>query len=184
LLREWTGKHKKGDNVKTVMLFLLLSAASALGVQQLQYHNGSPHWLFNGGVSRGTWFDLEDFTPGATEFTVEWAEIWLYSSRAPVYVEIWSGGGSGPGTLLAQQEITGDRVWFDEPVVTGSEFWCVVASADQVCILADGEADEHSYFTDDGLVWECFDIGEFLITVGNDAEALGQHSWGALKTVF
>lgn len=164
------------------LLFALCTIAAA--GSELSYHGSSPEWMFSGGSSRGTWFHLEDFIPGTDEFTVEWAEVWLFSYSAPVFVEIWSSNCSAPSELLAQGELTGSKVWFSSPAVTGPDFWCVVNSSEPVSILADADPDGHSYYSDDLLVWEPFDPGEFFISVGNDTESLSQVSWGKIKNCF
>ncbi len=168
--------------MKTLILVLL--AAGTMTGEGLSYHGAAPAWIFSGGVSRGTWFNVEDFFPGAAEFTVEWAEIWLYDPPAPVFAEIWSGGESGPVNILAQKEFSGTTIWFDEPVITNGEFWCLVTSSDPVNLLADNDPDGHSFHSDDWLVWEQFDPGEFFISVGNITEELRRYSWAALKTAF
>ncbi len=170
--------------MKTAIALLSGICALALAGCELSYHGSSPEWIFNGGASRGTWFHLEDFIPGAEEFTVEWAEVVIYSSTAPVFVGIWSGGGSGPSELLAQGELAGSEVWFSFPVLTGPDFWCLVDSNEPVNILADADPDGQSYYSDDFLVWEPFDQGEFFISVGNDTESLSQISWGKIKNCF
>lgn len=170
--------------MKTAVALLSAICAFAFAGPELSYHGSSPEWLFSGGSSKGTFFHLEDFIPGASEFTIEWAEVWLYSLTAPAYVEIWNGAGSGPSELLAREELTESRVWFNPPVVTGADFWCVVNSTEPQSILADGEPDGHSFFSEDFLVWEPFDLGEFFISVGNDNESLGRVSWGMIKNCF
>jgi len=170
--------------MRTGVTLLAAICALAFAGTELSYHGSSPEWMFNGGSSRGTWFHLEDFMPGAEEFTIEWAEVWLFSYSAPVLVEIWNGNSSGQSELLAQGELTGSEVWFSSPVVTGPDFWCVVNYYEPVSILADGEPDGHSFYSDDFLVWEPFDLGEFFISVGNENESLNKGSWAMIKSCY
>lgn len=168
--------------MKRIALAVLAVCATASTGSELSYHGSTPEWFFSGGFYRGTWFHLGDFTPGATEFSIEWAEAWLYPTDSPVYLEIWNGGVSGE--LLAQEELTGSVVWFSEPVITGPDFWCVLSSIEPVTVLADGSPDGHSFFSDDFVVWEQFDLGEFFISVGNETESLNTTSWGTIKHTF
>ncbi len=163
---------------------VLAAASSAVDGVELSYHGETPEWMFSGGQSRGTWFDVEDFQPGASEFTVEWTEIWLLSYPAGTFLELWNGGVSGPAELVVSEELTGGTVWLQDPAVMEGQFWCLVNSVGPVQLLSDGESDGHSLFTDDWLVWEQFDPGEFFISVGNETGELHQYSWAALKTAF
>ncbi len=167
-----------------IMAAVLVPAAYAVNGVELSYHGETPEWMFSAGQCRGTWFDIQDFQPGATEFTVEWVEIWLLSYPSGTCLELWNGGMSGPAELVVSAELTDGMVWLPDPVVMEGQFWCLVTSGEPIQILADGEADGHSFYSDDWLIWEQFDLGEFFISVGNESEELSQHSWAALKTAF
>lgn len=110
--------------------------------------------------------------------------VWLFSYPSGTCLELWNGGLSGPVELVASEELTGGTVWLQDPVTMDGQFWCLVTSGEPVQILADGEADGHSFHSDDWLVWEQFDLGEFFISVGNQCEELTSFSWADLKTAF
>lgn len=165
----------------------------------LAYHDGTPAWLSWGGTYRGTWFDIEDFIPGSSGFTVEWVDIWFFESpffpwdSDQATVELWNGNQSGPVEFLASQPLTAQpegttRVYFDPPVETGPDFWSIInteqSSGGYPSLLSDGSPGEHSYFSDDYLIWEQYNQGEYFISVGNSCESLCRLSWGSLKTVF
>ncbi len=181
----------------SVMLLVFVSYGEVV----LSYHDSNPQWLTWGGTYRGTWFDAEDFVPGTTGCLIESAELWFYQSpnhlwdTSQVYVELWNGGAGGPTELLSRVEVTAllqpsaTVVYFDPPVETEPDFWCILntefSAGGWPSILADGTPSGHSLYSDDGLIWEEFDIGDYFISVCHDDDSsLQRTTWGGVKAVF
>ncbi len=173
-----------------IVMFMLAFLCSADVV--LSYHDGTPHWLTWGGTYRESWFHVEDFVPGATEYSIDWVDLWFYELSDQVYLELWNGV-IAPTEFLASEAVSScqypnaTRVYFDPPVTTGPDFCCVLntsASSGTTSILADGTPDGHSQFSDDFIVWEEFDLGEYFITAGSFDSSLQGVSWGGIKVLF
>ncbi len=179
--------------MKVTLGLLVLVAFVSRGDTVLSYHDNTPQWLTWGGTYRETWFHVEDFIPGATEFTVGWVDVWFWEIPDQVSVEIWNGA-INPEEFLASAEINSSqsrdatRFVFDPPVLTGPDFCCIVnteSSSGMVQMLSDGTPGEHSFYSDDFLVWEEWTIGDYLITAGGpDDLSLQGMSWGGVKAVF
>lgn len=181
----------------TIVIGML--AAICMADNELCYHNGTPQWYVWGGVYRGTWFDLEDFFPGNEDFLVEWAEIWFFESSMNPWdtdqftVELWNGDQNGPVEFLASEEGTAQGsgktvINFVPPVEAGENFWCIVntelSAGGWPSILTDGVPTGHSFFSGD-FAWEPFDLGNYMMSVGNgNSASLSRMSWGAIKAVF
>ncbi|MCD4707832.1 MAG: hypothetical protein K8S62_08840 [Candidatus Sabulitectum sp.] len=186
--------------MKAALGLLVMMVFVCWGDTVLSYHDSTPQWLTWGGMYRGTWFHVEDFIPGATDFLVEWVDLWFYQHPSfpwdtnQIFVELWSGDGTGPVEFLAGEQVTAllqpavTRVYFDPPVETGPDFWCLLntefSAGGWPSVLLDGTPSEHSFYSDDFIVWEPHSLGDYFISVGNDTESLQRTSWGALKTTF
>ena len=185
--------------MKTSILLLAVLTAGCFADAELAYHDGTPGWLNWSGTYRGTWFDVEDFIPGSENFLVEWVELWFYQHPDRPWdtnqfsVELWNGDAGGPVEFLASEEGTAQTagvtlIYFDPPVETSPDFWCIVntefSAGGWPSLLADGIPSEHSFFSEDFWIWESFDLGDYFMAVGNDTEALSRTSWGAMKTLF
>jgi len=175
--------------MKTAVSILICLFSPVQADSELSYHNSSPEWLSWGGTCRGTWFHVHDFFPEATSFSVEWAEILFYTPLpdSTLMIELWNGDSSGPSEFLAQEAFSGSVTSFFPPVETDCDFWCIVNSegcSGTAALLTDGEYDGHSFYSDDWMMWENFDQGEYFISVGNSTEALSRVSWGKIKSLF
>ena len=171
----------------------------------LQYDDGSAYWLTWGGTYRGTWFDLEDFQPGAGGWNAEQSEYWFYHhtsypwDTASFYAELWDGDVSMPATQLDQTSVTAIHyspcyASYAPPLACEPQFWQLVTTEMSAggwpALLGDntpGSAD-HSFFSDDFIVWEPWVIqgptsNDYLCRndgyVGLDAT-----TWGAIKGMY
>lgn len=163
------------------------------GDDVLQYDDGYVSFLTWAGNYRGVWFDLDDFYPGASGFSIDTLEVWVYSGS---YVAaIYTGGPEGPGSCLYESELTsGSVVPVDPPVeVEGSDFWVIMTpeSPGGTPLLGDATPQpvaSHSFFSDDFVVWEPWMMGGpnasdyFIRTHGSPLEELAPSTWGAIKT--
>ena len=171
----------------------------------LVYDNGTPNWLTWGGTYRGVWFNTEDFIPGTTGGMVEQAEFWFYHhssypwDTSDVYIELWNGDAMGPTAQLDQTMITAIHyaplyVHFGTPRSTVEQnFWAFanteMSAGGWPAVLGDGEQGSifHSFYSDDFIVWEPWDIGgacNYFISVYAELGAFDNTTWGALKTTF
>ena len=170
----------------------------------LTYFNGSPHWLTWGGTYRGTWFNAQDFIPGAGSGEVMQSEFWFFHhssypwDTSDVYLELWNGDAMGPMTQLDQTMKTAVHysqvlVTYPTPVGVEQNFWGLanteLSAGGWPAILADntqGSTGIHSFYSDDFIVWEPWDLGNFWIGVYWEevAGAFDNTTWGALKATF
>ena len=172
----------------------------------LVYDNGSPAWLTWGGTYRGVWFNMQDFIPGATSATIEQAELWFYHhsehpwDTSDVYIELWDGDSMGPTGQLDQQMATAIHyapiyIDYDPAITTADENFWVLANTEMSAggwpsILGDGMQGSvyHSFYSDDFIVWEPWDIGGacnyFISVYATLNAAFDATTWGALKTTF
>ncbi len=179
--------------MKTSILLLAVLTAGCFADVELVYHDGTPMWLSYSGMYQGTWFDVEDFVPGSTDFLIDYVELWFYHSTeqpwdtSDVYIEIWTGDESGPVSQLDQTMVTAlhntpTYVNYDPPLEVGSDFCCIVntelSAYGLPSLLVDGTPGEHNLGGEDR--------GDYFISAtGNTTEeALEGLSWGELKTVF
>ena len=185
--------------MRTVTVLLAAFVLVGHADNELIYHDGTPQWISWGGMYRGTWFDVEDFIPGSSDFLVEWVDLWFYHASShpwdtsQVLVELWNGDQGGPVEFLASEEATAlgqgvTRVYFEPPVETEPDFWCLLntelSAGGWPALFVDGTPGEHSYFSD-GFIWEPMNLGDYFMSVGNELESsLQGTSWGALKVVF
>ena len=98
--------------MKVALGLLTLMAFVSSGETVLSYHDGTPKWFTWGGTYRGTWFHVEYFIPGTSDFLVEWVDLWFYQNLSnpwdtnQFFVELWNGDGSGPVEFLAREQAT------------------------------------------------------------------------------
>jgi hypothetical protein len=166
----------------------------------LQYDDGDPSWLTWGGTYRGVWFDLEDFSPGASGFLLEVTEYWMY--HHPTYpwdtsvflADVWSGGSGGPAVLLDQNLATAvhyaPTYVYHAGVDTPPDFWVLenVSMSWGGWPSLSGDASppliDHSFVSDDMQAWEPA-MSDWLIRGSGEFEtALDALTWGAIKALF
>lgn len=179
-------------------------SAGGLTDDVFAYDDGSAYWLTWGGISRGVWFDLEDFVPGASGGEVDSLEFWFYHhpsrpwDTSYFYAEVYNGDEGGPVTLIAQVSVSAEHfapcyVVFDPPLEVPADFWVIVNTEMSGggwpgLLMDDGPnftGASHSFFSDDWMVWEPMEMGDYFIRVHGDALAgLSASTWGRLKTLF
>jgi len=172
----------------------------------LVYDDGSPNWLTWGGTYRGVWFNTQDFNPGWGGGDVDQAELWFYHhssypwDTSDVYVELWNGDAMGPTAQLDQTMKTAIHyapiyVTYSPVVAVEQNFWILanteMSAGGWPAVLGDGAQGTifHSFFSDDFIVWEPWDIGgacNYFISASFTADpgAFDNTTWGALKTTF
>jgi hypothetical protein len=85
--------------------------------------------------------------------------------------------------------MTPGMVWFDPPIPVPQMFALAVntgmSSGGWPSLVADGEGSGHSFFTDDYVVWETFELGDYLIRAhGECSMSLEGSTWGAIKSLW
>ena len=171
---------------------------------ELTYFNGTPHWLTWHGMYRGTWFNIDDFLPGSTGYTMNSVEYWFYEHSSypwdtdQFYSEVWNGDQTetGPQVLVVQDVVTASHyapcyhVIIPE-ILTEQHFWCLanteMSTGGWPSILSDnsmpGDAG-HSFYSDDMIVWESWgEYGEYFI-VAEWWDSIESTTWGSLKALF
>jgi hypothetical protein len=205
------GRERRDMRV-TMLCTVALAAAAAAGTVTdggsldpgravLQYDDGSPSWFIWGGTYRGVWFDLQDFSPGASGFLLEVSEYWMYHHSSYAWdtsvflAEVWSGGPGEPALLLDQNLATAVHFApiyvYHAGVDTPPDFWILenvsMSSGGWPSISGDASPPPvtHSFVSDDMQVWEPSWMGDFLIRGSGDFETvLDAKTWGAIKAVF
>ncbi len=177
------------------------AAGGPTDTEVLQYDDGTPQWLTWGGTYRGTWFNPDNFLPDNNGFYLTMMEWWFYQSPgAPwdtddFYAQIWTGDQNGPQVLLDSQLITAYHgmpvyTYYDPPLIIEGQFWGLVntglSAGGWPSVLADGTPGEHSFFSDDFIIWESWgDMGDYLIRAhGAYALSIESTTWGELKALF
>lgn len=173
----------------------------------LQYDDGTACWLTWGGMYRGVWFHLEDFSPGCGDFLADTLEYWFYHSGSwdtcSFYAELYSGGSGGPEIELFSTSVTAGHycptyVEVSPPVQTGGDFWIIVdtemSSGGWPSLLGDGTPNSqfgsHSFLSDDFMIWEPWIIqgpeaDDYMIRAhGIPILGLEEETWGAIKGLF
>lgn len=172
----------------------------------ITYCNGTPAWVSWGGTYRGTWFDLEDFWPGAQGGFVSQANVWFYHSpsnpwdTSQISLELWTGGSQGPSSMVTSETMTAAHMIpcpmiFDPPISVPNQFWCVfsteMSAGGWPSMLVDNASEPipHSFFSDDLVIWEPWSAGGgyanyFIYLLMEVDSALERMSWAGLKTVF
>jgi hypothetical protein len=168
----------------------------------LQYDDGTPAWFTWGGTYRGTWFNVQDFVPGAIGATIQQSEFWFYHhssypwDTSDVYLEIWNGGASAPVTQLDKTQAVAAHyaavtTTYATPLVGEQNFWALanteMSSGGWPSCLGDSTAGTHSFYSSDFIIWEPWgEVGDYLIRVYAEVtpSALSGVTWGALKAAF
>jgi hypothetical protein len=167
----------------------------------LQYDDGSGYWLTWGGTYRGVWFNTQDFSPGSTGFMLEAMEWWFYQmpgypwETSEFYAQVYNGGQGGPAELLASQQLSAVHysavfTYYDPPLECESNFWgvenTVLSSGGWPSSLGDGTPGEHSFYSDDFIIWESWgNLGDYFIRAhGESSVSLERASWGSVKALF
>ena len=170
-------------------------------VEVLQYDDGSAHWLTWGGTYRGVWFNTEDYLPGSTGFMLEAMEWWFFEhasypwDTADFYAEVWNGDENGPVELLDSQLVSamhyaGAFTYYDPPLECESNFWGLInttlSAGGWPSVLGDNTPGEHSFFSDDMIVWEPWgELGDYFIRAHGEFDlSLQTDSWGSIKALF
>ena len=160
------------------------------------YDDGSAFWLIWDGTSRGGWFDLEDFVPGACAAEVDSLEFWFYHNSsfpwdtASFLAEVYSGDEGGPATLIAQVSVPAEHyapcyAVFDPPLEVPVDFWVVVNTEMSGGGWPSLLMDDGPNFTGAQHSFPLGDMGDYLIRVRGDAlSGLSRSTWGRLKTLF
>jgi hypothetical protein len=181
--------------MKSIFAVMLVFTIAAAGTDVLlQYDDGTPMWVSWAGVYRGTWFNTEDFMPGAGGFLLEGSEIWSYNAT-DCYIEVWNGGASGPVTLIDQTLTSGGGAAYDPPLDCAENFWIIVnttlSGGGWPAVTGDGSPPvvDHSFYSDDFLTWTPWSDGTttgdfFIRAVGEYETVMDGMTWGALKSVF
>ncbi|MBN1433430.1 hypothetical protein JW921_01640 [Candidatus Fermentibacterales bacterium] len=203
-------------------VFLMLAALAAVGFASsleldrplpvygtddlLQYDDGTAYWLTWGGTYRGTWFDVEDFIPGAPGWLTYESELWFYHhadrpwDTASFYCELWNGGVGAPTDQLDQTSVTAVHYApcyadYGDGIATDLQFWVIINSEMSAggwpSVLGDNtpNSTDHSFFSDDFVVWEPWVIqgptaNDYFIRSEGDPEALSETTWGAIKGMY
>jgi hypothetical protein len=203
---------------KAIAILVVLSLAASAGTMiaaevatsshqvdsdWLRYDDGTKHWYCWPGKYRGVWFNVHDFNSGATGFTLEKTEVWFgHHSERPwdtsdVYIEIWNGDSSAPGTQLKQTKVVaqhGTPMVLDYTLTTEQNFWVLVNTELSAGQWPSSYSDNtkptgsgHSYFSADLVVWEPWSTvaGDFIMAAyGEFVLALDNTTWGSLKATF
>jgi hypothetical protein len=170
-----------------------------------QYDDGTANWLTWGGLYRGVWFDLDDWSPGAPGCQLYSLEYWFFHhssypwDTASFYSELYNGDNSAPATMLDQTSVTAVHYLPVEAVYptyieVGNEFWGLVntemSDGGWPSILGDNtpQTVDHSFFSDDFIVWEPWIIqgptaNDYFIRA-NDPYGLSSATWAGVKSVW
>jgi len=164
----------------------------------LQYDDGTAGWITWGGTYRGVWFNTQDFNPSSIGFALEQMEYWFYNSgwtTDQFYSEIWNGDDTGPVPPRLVQKIVVAIHYapcyhiFNPPLDVEQNFWGVVntkrSTGGWPSILGDNTPEEHSFFSDDMITWEPWELGDYFIRAhGEFASSFDAGSWGSIKALF
>ncbi|HPF31831.1 MAG TPA: hypothetical protein PK907_02330 [Candidatus Sabulitectum sp.] len=167
----------------------------------LTYCSGTPGWISWAGTYRGTWFHLEDFYPGVSETALSASEFWFYHhssypwDTSDAYIELWAGEENGPAAQIRQDIATAVHfapvyVICEPPETVPGDFWVLVntemSAGGWPSLLGDDSSQpvNHSFFSDDFIVWEPWFGRNLFIAVLADVDAISSTSWGCLKTLF
>jgi len=198
-----------------ILLPLLLVGNSPLGRplpvpgsdDLYQYDDGTAFWTTWAGLNRGTWFHMDDFYPGAGGFDLAQLEFWFFNGAGgmawdtPFFLaEVWNGGSGGPETQLDQTSVTAIHYapcysTYPSPLQTDPDFWSLIntemSSGGWPSVLGDNtpQAVNHSFFSDEFLVWEPWIIqgptaNDFMIRASGEFSLLEESTWGSIKALF
>ncbi len=166
----------------------------------LVYDDGTPAWYSWDGVYRGVWFNYGDFVPGGGQsLPLGNSQLWFYHGTtqiwdtSDVYIEVWNGDSMGPVTQLDQTLVTAEHFTavlteYNPQIIVDGNFWILanteLSAGGYPSILGDGTPGEHSFFSDDFIMWEPWgNNGDYLIQAYMYWNLNGT-SWGSIKTVF
>jgi hypothetical protein len=172
-----------------------------------QYDDGTANWLTWGGLYRGVWFNLDDFSPGAPGANLIWLEFWFFHHASypwdvsSFYAELYDGDAAAPTTQLDQTSVTAIHyspvhATYFPPITVEQNFWGIVntgmSAGGWPSILGDNTPNpaSHSFFSDDFIVWEPWIISGatandyFLRACENYFPGLNESTWGSIKTLF
>lgn len=166
---------------------------------EMSYDDGTAHWLTWGGLYRGTWFNTDDFFSGGTTWEADNSEFWFYHhasypwDTSSFYGELYNGDSSTPVTLLNQTMVTAPHYSpcyanYATPIVCEANFWILIntemSAGGWPAVLGDNTyTTDHSFFSDDFIVWEPWGMGDYFIrTTGTPALSSG--TWGAIKGLY
>jgi len=165
------------------------------------YDDGSAYWLTWHGLYRGVWFNLADFG-GSGEWEADNTEFWFYHHAsypwdvASFYAEVYNGDASAPVTQLDQTSVTAAHyapvyASYSSPVITEEQFWVLINSemsgGGWPSVLGDPTyTTDHSFFSDDFIVWEPWGMGDYFIRTNGWPEGYGLAgaTWAGIKTLF
>ena len=186
--------------MKSSILLLAVLTAGCFADVELAYHDGTAAWWSCSGMFRGTWFELEDFVPGYTDFLVEYVDVWFFQhssypwDTSDTIIELWSGNPEMIGSLLGSSQgiaYSGcaTRFYYDPPVEVGSEFMCIqntqASAGGWPSQLLDNSPGRHSFYTDDFILWDSrLNNNLMMSATGDPVTSLGRTTWGYLKTLF
>lgn len=186
-----------------MLKFLLIPvfAAFASGITVLQYDDGIATWFSFDGMYRGVSFDLADFDPDASGFSLGYVEYWFFDPGLPPWdtaqftAEVWSGPISGPQELIYSDLVVAvhfSPVYLEigVPLVTGTDFWCIVntefSSYGSPSLLGDVEPDAgRSFHADEVSAWTPWDKGDYMVRAAGDfAYSMNAGTWASIKNLF
>jgi hypothetical protein len=184
-----------------------IPAGGSTDQDYLQYDDGSPSWLTWAGTYRGVWFNTDDFLPGQDGFALDFTEYWMYHhtsypwDTSDFYAEVWNGDYMGPLVELDSQVVTGLHYTpvyanYSPQIVAEVDFWGIVntemSAGGWPALMGDATppAVDHSYYSDDFIVWEPWsdgtNTGDLLVRCEGDfiLGALDNVTWGSIKSIF
>jgi hypothetical protein len=170
-----------------------------------QYDDGTANWLTWGGLYRGTWFNLQDFVPGAPGGQLNNLEYWFFHHASypwdvsSFYAELYDGDAAAPVTQLNQTSVVATHyspvyATYGTPIAVGADFWGLIntemSAGGWPSVLGDNTPNptSHSFFSDDFIVWEPWVIAGatandyFVRSTGTIG--LDQSTWGAIKGLY
>jgi hypothetical protein len=171
----------------------------------LQYDDGTANWLTWGGLYRGVWFDIDDFSPGGSA-ELDNLEYWFFHhasypwDTASFYSELYTGDASAPATMLNQTSVTAVHYQpvyasYASPIDVGNEFWGLVntemSAGGWPSILGDNtpQTVDHSFFSDDFIVWEPWVIqgptaNDYFVRANCPVVGLQIETWAGIKYLW
>ncbi len=171
----------------------------------LSYDNGTAQWFTWGGVYRGVWFNMEDFTPGAIGAYVEQSEFWFYHhssypwDTSDFYAELWNGTAPNMTNMLDQTTVTAAHyapvyATYGTPITTEANFWCFsnteMSSGGWPSNLGDAGSSgvAHSYNGDTTSLAPWVAGGQncnyFISVLVEPMTSLSRTTWGSMKALF
>ncbi len=170
----------------------------------LQYDDGTANWLTWGGLYRGAWFNIADFGLSGGWSTTQ-SQFWFFHHSSypwdvsSFYGELYNGDQAGPVTQLDQTSVTATHYQpvyanYSPAITTEANFWVLIntelSAGGWPAVLGDNtpQTADHSFFSDDFIVWEPWIIGGstandyFIRSTGTGA--LESATWGSIKALY